>query len=122
MWVTSNYARHRAGAAGIPLKPDRIAAAPETSGSCHGTKSRALLTSPSPQGFLQPLCLERECRRRLLTIGRVELAQIAPNTLLKLRPTRLHFTAREVPVVQELAKSLRREQRLPHLARAGLAP
>jgi hypothetical protein len=60
--------------------------------------------------------LSASVRRRLLTIGRVELAQIARNTLLKLRPTPLHFAAREVLVVQELAKSLRWEQCLPLVA------
>jgi uncharacterized coiled-coil protein SlyX len=33
--VTSTHACHRAGAADVPLKPDRIGEAPKTSGWCH---------------------------------------------------------------------------------------
>ena len=42
--------------------------------------------------------LGRERLRRLLPIGRVELAQIARDALLELRPAPLHLGLREVPV------------------------
>ena len=42
--------------------------------------------------------LGRECLRRLLQIGRVELAQIPRHALLKLRSAPLHLRAREVAI------------------------
>ena len=71
--------------------------------------------------LLELLRLGRERLRRLLQVGRVELAEIARDALLQLRPPPLHLRAREVPVAVvdrlELAAvdgdACRREQ--PHL-------
>ena len=56
------------------------------------------LTFEFREFLLETRRLERERLRRLLPIGRVELAEIARNAPFKLCPAPLHLSACEVPI------------------------